>query len=329
MTIGMFRPLGGILVAAVALVAAAPGFSQPTIRLAHHVPTESEQHLAAERFAERVADYSGGDLQVQVLPAGQMGGQREIVESVQFGTLEMGYGESGLYANYVPAFGILTLPYLYSGPEHWSAVVDGDIGAQLAEQLRDAGDMRVLNWILAGYRDTYLTNQAVERPEDFSNIRIRVPESPVFIETFAELGAQPTPIPAPEIYTALQTGVVDAMEGTPELAYTFRLYEVANHLSRTRHILFDGSFVINETFFQSLSPENQDAVQRAAEEVAQMQRDEWADREANWFERLASEGIEINEVDMEAFRAALSPVQDRFAEQAGAADLLEPIRGMQ
>ena len=105
--------------AAVAAAFVRPALAQEkTLRLAHHLPTSSEQHIAATRFADLVAERSGGALKVEVLPAGQMGGQREIIESVQLGTLDMGYGESGLYANYVPAFGVLTLPYLYDGRDH-------------------------------------------------------------------------------------------------------------------------------------------------------------------------------------------------------------------
>lgn len=311
------------------LLAAGSSFAQTTIRLAHHLPTDSAQHEAAVRFAEKVAEHSGGSLQVQILPAGQMGGQREIIESVQLGTLEMGYGESGLYANYVLAFGILTLPYLYTGPEHWLAVVEGEIGEGLTDQLRDGSGIRVLNWFLSGYRDTYLKDRKIEVPKDFGGVKIRVPESPVFIQTFAALGAQPTPIPAPEIYTAMQTGVVDAMEGTPEVAVTFKIFEVATNLSKTRHILFDGSFAINEAFFQGLTAEEQAAVMQAAGEVAKMQRDEGPALEEKWFDRLAASGLEINEVDAAPFREILVPVQDSFAEAAGASDILAAIRALQ
>jgi TRAP-type C4-dicarboxylate transport system substrate-binding protein len=127
----------------------------------------------------------------------------------------------------------------------------------------------------------------------------------------------------------MQTGVVDAMEGTPEVAVTFKIFEVATNLSKTRHILFDGSFVIGECFFLGLTAEEQEAVARAAAEVAEMQREETAEREGRWFAQLAESGLEINEVDQGPFQAALIPVQDRFAAQAGAEDLLAAIREAQ
>lgn len=299
--------------------------AETKIRFAHHISTESEQHLAAERFRDLVAEYSDGEVQVEILPSGQMGGQREIIESVELGVLEMGYGESGLYANYVPEFGLLTLPFLYRDVDHWENVVTGEIGDQLIEKLVGTSGVRPLNWILAGYRDTYLANGEIENPEDFKSLKIRVPESPVFVGTFSALEAQPTPVPMPEVYTALQTGVVDAMEGTPEVGYTFRIFEVAESLSKTRHILFDGSFAINEAFYNNLSDSDRDAVTRAAQESAEMQRSEWAEREQSWLDKLAEEGIAINEVDPVSFQEALAGFREEFAADIGAVELLESI----
>lgn len=323
------RTLMAAATAAVALAATGAIAQERTLRFAHHLPTGSEQHIAAERFAAEVSELTGGALTVEILPAGQMGGQREIIESVQLGTLDMGYGESGLYANHVPAFGILSLPYLYGSEQHWAAVVDGEIGAALADQLASQANIKVLNWILAGYRDTYLADNPVNVPADFEGVKIRVPESPVFIQTFSALGAQPTPVPGPEMYTALQTRLVDAMEGTPEVAVTYKIFEVTSYGSKTRHILFDGSFAINNDLFDSLPADQQDAILTAAAHAAEQQRAERADRENNWFEQLGELGMTLNDVDTGAFQDVLGPVQDSFAEQAGATELLAQIRALQ
>lgn len=316
--------------AAVAVTGATASFAQGrTLRFAHHLPTGSEQHIAAERFAARVNALTGGALTIEVLPAGQMGGQREIIESVQLGTLDMGYGESGLYANHVPAFGILSLPYLYGSEAHWARVVDGEIGATLAGELASKANIKVLNWILAGYRDTYLADKPVTTPADFAGVKIRVPESPVFIQTFSALGAQPTPVPGPEMYTALQTRLVDAMEGTPEVAVVYKIFEVTKFGSRTRHILFDGSFAINNGLFDGLPKDQQDAILQAAKEAADQQRAERAARENNWFKQLGELGMTLNDVDTAPFQKVLVPVQDGFADKAGATALLAQIRGLQ
>ena len=323
------RSLMAVTTAALALTATFAHAQERTLRFAHHLPIGSEQHVAAERFAQEVSDLTDGALTVEILPAGQMGGQREIIESVQFGTLDMGYGESGLYANNVPAFGILSLPYLYASEEHWASVVDGEIGTELADQLATTANVKVLNWLLAGYRDTYVKEKPINVPGDFADVKIRVPESPVFIQTFAALGAQPTPVPGPEMYTALQTGLVDAMEGTPEVGVTYKMFEVTDYASKTRHILFDGSFAINNDLFNGLPEDQQEAILTAATSVAEQQRAERAERENGWFDELAELGMTINEVDTAPFQEALAPVQDGFAEQAGATELLERIRALQ
>jgi TRAP-type transport system periplasmic protein len=330
---GLCRRQLGTLAAGTVLAISAPSIARAqakrTLRLAHHITVESEQHAAAEIFAQKLAEYSGGALELQILPAAQMGGQREIIESVSFGTVDLGYGESGLYASYVPQFSVIALPYLYRDLDHWQKVVDSEVGAELAQMLEQQASMRILNWMPGGYRNTYLRAKPIEKPEDFQGVKIRLPEAPIFVETFSTLGALPTPIPAPEAYTALQTGVVDAMEGTPELAFTFKIFEVTKYLSKTRHILLDGSFVINVGVFEGLEPEQQEALTRAAHDAATAQRANHLAREQQWLEKLAGEGqMTVNEPDLGAFVETLRPLQDQFAQSAGATALLEQIRNL-
>lgn len=304
-----------------------PAWAQSkTIRVAHHLSLESDQHKIALRFKELVAEYTSGSIGVEVLPSAQMGGQREIIESVSIGTLEMGFGESGLYSNYLSSFGVLALPYLYRGLDHWEAVMTGEIGANLADQLSSAAGMRIVNWINGGYRHTYLRNKPIMTPGDFSGVKIRVPEAPVFVQTFAALGATPTPIPAPEIYTSLQTGVVDAMEGSPETGFTYKIFEVADYLSLTSHILLDGSYVINQAFLDGLNDDQREAVLRAAKEAGDAQRAGWPEVNEGWLAKLREVGMTVNEVDTAPFQEALGPLQDSFAGEAGATDILERIR---
>ncbi len=300
-----------------------------TIRLAHHVTTQSEQHAAAELFARRVGELTNGALAIQVLPAAQMGGQREIIESVSLGTLEMGYGESGLYANYTPPFGIIALPYLYRDFAHFERTVEGPVGAALARELEAKAAIRVMNWMTAGYRNTFLRTKPIQVPADFRGVKIRLPEAPVFVRTFAALGAQPTPIPAPDMYSALQTGVVDAMEGSAEVGYTFRIHEVTKYLSLTRHILLDGSFAMNAAFLAGLPKPQQEALQQAATEAGKWQRAQHFEREKVWLDRLAAAGtLQTNPVELGPFIQALGPLQDEFATAARGTDLLRQIRAL-
>jgi tripartite ATP-independent transporter DctP family solute receptor len=324
------RRLAGAALAGAAIAGApwvARAQSPRVIRVAHHVSLQSEQHKAAETFGRLLKEYSKGAIEVRVLPAAQAGGQREIIESVSLGTLEMGYGESGLYANYLSRFGVIALPYLYRDFAHWEKVVDGAIGRGLAEQLRQTAGLRIVNWMTAGYRDTYLRAKPIRTPDDFARVKIRLPEAPLFVKTFQALGAQPTPIPAPEMYSALQTGVVDAMEGSPEVGFTFKIHEVTRYLSRTRHILLDGSFVINNKLYDSLPADQREAIDRAAREAATAQRKEHFEREASWMERFRKESkLEINDVNLQAFADKLTPLHNEFATAAKAVDVVAAIK---
>lgn len=327
----LIRPTRRGLVAGAAATVLSSGRARAqgkrTTRLAHHVTTQSEQHAAAEIFARRAAELSGGSLTVQILPAAQMGGQREIIESVSLGTIEMGYGESGLYANYVPQFGIVALPYIYRDFDHWQRVVDGEVGSELAQSLEQRSGIRILNWMTAGYRNTFLRTRPVAKPADLRGVKIRLPEAPVFVRTFSALGALPTPIPAPEMYSALQTGVVDAMEGSAEVGYTFKIFEVTKFLSKTRHILLDGSFAINAGFYKGLPAPEQQAIATAAREAAAAQRAQHFEREQAWLDRLAAANtLQINDADLPAFAEALAGLQNDFAASARATPLLEKVR---
>lgn len=333
MTLKAKMPRRGALQLGVGALAAAaiwrPAFAQSsdkTIRVAHHLSLESDQHKVALRFQELLKEYTDGAIGVEILPSAQMGGQREIIEAVSLGTLEMGFGESGLYSNYVSAFGVLALPYLYRDLDHWEAVMTGEIGQELTGQLSDAAGIRILNWINGGYRHTYLRGEPIEKPADFEAVKIRVPEAPVFIKTFSELGAMPTPIPAPEIYTSLQTGVVDAMEGSPETGFTYKIFEVTDNLSLTGHILQDGSYVVNQAFLDGLGEDERTAILRAAQEAGAEQRAGWSAINDAWLDKLREVGLAINEVETGPFQEALQPVQDSFAAEANAVEILERIR---
>ncbi|TCR65509.1 TRAP transporter substrate-binding protein [Bosea sp. BK604] len=319
--------IGATAVMSVAAPSLLRAQSKRTIRLAHHLPIQSEQHAAAENFARKVAGASKGAITIQILPASQMGGQREIIESVSIGTLDMGFGESGLYANYVPEFGVVALPYLYRDFDHWKKTVDGEVGASLAASLEKTANIKIVNWMVTGYRYTYLRGKPITQPGDFKGLKVRLPEAPVFVKTFAALGAIPTPIPAPEMYAALQTGVVDAMEGTAEAAYTFKIYDVTKYLSMTRHILLDGSFAISNSLFAKLTKPEQELILKAAQDAAVEQRAQHFEREKAALAKLTGEGkMQVNEPDLKPFVDALASVQNDFATASKGMDVLGRIR---
>ncbi|MCD8363557.1 MAG: TRAP transporter substrate-binding protein [Lachnospiraceae bacterium] len=283
-----------------------------TMTLANHLSPESVQNIAFEEFIENVEEKSGGRIQINLSASGALGSQREIIEGVNLGTIEMGMGESGIYANYVPEFGVLALPFMYDSEEDFHAVLDGEVGELLAERLEEATNCKIISWMDGGVRDVY-SAKPVETLADLEGLKIRTPESSVYIETFNAFGANPTPISANEMYSSIQSDVVSAMEGTGETAYTYKIYEVANYCLETGHIYTDISLVINTDIFESLPEDLQEVLLECGQELTQSERELWAEKSDQYKQLMIDEGsMQFFEVDKEEAKAAVSSVYDNY-----------------
>ena len=292
------------------------------ITLAHHLPTSTMLHKAAEKFAGLVAEKTGGKVTVDISPGAQLGSNREILEQVKLGGVEMTLGESAIYVEYVPEFGLLSLPFVFEGLEHYHAAFKGEMGRILEDKLLAASGVRILAWMDAGIRDVY-SNRMIQSVPEFDGLKIRTPTSPVFLDTFKALGANPTPIPSNEIYSSLQSGVVDAMEGTVEIGWTFKIFEVTKYCTETHHILIDESFAINDKFFSGLPKEYQEALVEAAQETAEWEMASWGDAVAEFKAKLINEGgITFLQIDLAACKEAVKPVYIKFRSSVPAADQL-------
>jgi tripartite ATP-independent transporter DctP family solute receptor len=237
-------------------VPAAPDF---TFTVATHVSDESVLSQSLHKFAEDVKAQSGGRLELNVSTAAALGGQREIIENVNMGAIEMGIGESGLYTNYIPAFGVMALPFMFTSKEAFYAAVDGKAGEHLGKLLAGQTNMHILCWLDGGgFRNVYSVNK-LDSIEDLKGVKIRTPESSVFVAMFRAFNANPTAIAAPEMYTALQQKVVTAMEGTNETAVTYGVIDVAKNCLETEHIYNESSVIINKDALAEL-PEDLRAV---------------------------------------------------------------------
>jgi len=293
-----------------------------SITLAHHLPTSTMLHKAAERFAALVAEKTDGNVTVDISPGAQLGSNREILEQVKLGGVEMTLGESAIYVEYVPEFGLLSLPFVFEGLEHYHAAFKGEMGRILEDKLLAASGVRILAWMDAGIRDVY-SNRKIQSVPEFDGLKIRTPTSPVFLDTFKALGANPTPIPSNEIYSSLQSGVVDAMEGTVEIGWTFKIHEVTKYCTETHHILIDESFAINDDFFNSLPKEYQEALLTAAQEAGEWEMASWGDAVAEFKDKLVNEGgITFLPIDLDACKEAVKPVYTKFRSNVPGADQL-------
>lgn len=254
--------LVAVLVTGLCLTVSAP-FSHAagiTLRLGHTDAPDvftGKKHANAVMFKSVVESKTQGQVKIQIYPANQLGGEREIIEATQIGTLDLclssGGGLSGFYA---PSM-VLGIPYLFSSYEEAWKVMDGDFGKMLAEDMVKRAGIRTLGYAQTGFRHFLNSKRMLRSPADLKGLKIRVMQSPLYITLVESLGANPTPVPWPEVYSAAQQGVVDGMEVPVGSAVMVKLYEVQKYMVLDGHVFSADWLMMNEGKFQSLSKPHQ------------------------------------------------------------------------
>jgi tripartite ATP-independent transporter DctP family solute receptor len=254
-------------VAVLALALPLQALAAPVVlKLAHVDPEDvfiSKKGAATRAFKDIVEAETSGAIQVQLYPAGQLGGERELIESTKLGTLQMAM-VSGAIAGYFKPAMVLDIPYLFSSaPVAWE-VLDGAFGAELAAAILKETGMRVLAYGETGFRNFTNSKRPIQSPEDLKGLKIRVMETPLYITMVKSLGAAPTPIAWPETYTSLQQGVVDGQENPVSVILQAKFAEVQKHLTLDGHTYGADFLLINEGVYQKLTPEQQGILRRSA-----------------------------------------------------------------
>ena len=260
---------GLIAIAFLALMAVAPATVQagPTvIKLAHVDPEDvfiSKKGAAARVFKDIVEAETSGAIKVQLFPAGQLGGERELIESTKLGTIQMSM-VSGAIAGYFKPAMVLDIPYLFSSaPVAWK-VLDGPFGQELGDAILKKTGMRVLAYGETGFRNFTNSKRPITSPADLQGLKIRVMETPLYLTMVKSLGAAPTPIAWPEVYTSLQQGVVDGQENPVSVILQAKFSEVQRYLTLDGHTYGADFILINDSFYQKLSADQRGIIRRAA-----------------------------------------------------------------
>ncbi|WP_180900380.1 TRAP transporter substrate-binding protein [Martelella soudanensis] len=306
---------GGLTFAALATSGAEA--QETKLRLSHHLAPGHLVDVASHRFADLVSEYTDGAVSVEVFPSGQIAGLRQGAEAVQLGTVDFVWTDMGTLGNWRPEYGFVSLPFLFSGNEHFAAFFDGEGGEKVAESLRRNLNIEVLGFGNAGFRVVATRETPVREPADLKGVRIRVPEIPIYISAFKSVGANPTPLAWGEVYTAMQTGVIDAVENPAEGLVNGALNEVAHHISKTNHIMTDVNLFANAGKFDALDAGEQDAIHRAAETALAEFNDATAEASDEYWAQLAETMEAIDDPDRPAFQKAMAPVWDEFVARAG------------
>ena len=291
-----------------------------TINIGHSGAPDGYADVAAVRFKELVEERSGGRMTVEVFPSSQIGSERELVEGAQLGSIDAGVVFAGLLESFVPEMGVVNLPFLFDGQAHVDAVFDGPVGRELLGLAEDVG-IKALAIGQFGLRSMMNSQRPIVTPSDSAGLKFRVPESDIYIRTYELVGANPVPLPGPEIFTAMQNGVVDGTGAPIFAAVTQKYYETpVKYLSLTEHIYAALLVFMSGELWDGLGPAAQQLVQQAAIEAAAHQRAEAALLDDGYLQELQNQGWEVNQVDKDAFRAAVAPIYDERPELAEWAD---------
>lgn len=270
--------------------------------------------VAMDKFAELLAEKTGGEITLQMFHGGTLGSQPDAVEQVRLGGLEIGNFNLGPIGPIAPAANVVSLPFVFKDVAHMFRVLDSDAGAAIAAGMAEKG-LQPLAWYDAGARSFYNGEKAINTPADVTGMKVRVMNNDLFTGMIAELGGNPSPMAFAEVYQALKTGVVDGAENNWPSYESTGHFEVAGYYSLSQHLIIPECICINAGTFNALSDEMKTAVLAAAQESALIQRDLWAEREAASRKAVEAAGVVVNEVaDKAPFQAAMAPVYEAYFE---------------
>ena len=288
-----------------------------TLHLGHNTQTNHPIHIASEKFAELVSEKSGGTMEVIVYPAEQLASLRAGAEGVQLGTVDMYWSDSGTLGNWAPQYSFVSLPFMFPDFDTAVTAMDG-LSDELTAGMREDLNVERLAWSPGGFRVIMTSKQPVHAASDLKGVKIRVPEIPVYVSAFAALGANATPLPWGDVYSALQTGVVEGVEGPAAAIETAAFQEVSKYMARTNHIMNDLNLLVNLDKFNSLTPEQQQILRDSAKEaVTDGLRGVMRTNEDTAYADL-SKVVEADDTpDVASFREAMKPVYDEFIASAG------------
>lgn len=300
------------------LLAGALSASAASLALNHVGATDHPYQNGAEKFAELVNEYTNGTLTIDVFPASQIASGAKAIEMVQTGTLDIAVESTMALSNFVPEIGVLDLPFLFATKEEAFKVLDGEIGDKL-EAFAEGKGLKIIGWWDNGFRSITSTKGLVKTPADLKGLKIRTPESTVFLKTFETMGAVPTAMAVAEVFSSLQLGIIDAAENSDSNNIKNKYTEVCPFYSALKHIYTAEPVVMNLDTFNMFTAEEQEAILKAADEATAYQREVSVALDATNMQTVKdSPGVELFILeDLTEFQNAVKPVYEFFQPQYG------------
>ncbi len=316
---------GLLLFVALILISCSERRDTKTIRLAHGLDTNHPVHNAMVYLGERLEEKSEGALKVVIYPSGQLGAERECLELLQIGSLDITKVSAAVLENFIPEYKVLSIPYIFRNRAHAFKVFDGEIGKTMllkGERFR----LRGLTFYDAGSRSFYSKERPINTPEDLEGLKIRVQKSNMAVAMVNLLGGSPTPISWGELYTALQQGVVDGAENNLPSFYTSKHYEVCKYYSLNEHTAVPDVLLIGMESWKRFNAQEQEWIMAAARESSLHQRELWAESERISLKAIKEAGVVVSIPEKKLFEAKTAAIQDIFDEEPETLKLIEQIQ---
>lgn len=304
---------GAVLLASTALSASA----ETQLKLAHAAPETDLQQTMSLYFKEQVEARSNGSIKVTIFPQGQLGNDAQMIDGARSGIVDITISGLNNFTGLVPQAGVFELPFIFPTRQVAYKVLDGEIGQGISAQFNAHG-LTVLGYPENGYRNITNNKGPIRKPDDLKGLQMRVNNSRALNDMFSLLGANPQQIPVAELYTALETGVVDAQDHPVGIVVSFKFNEVQKYLSLTQHAYSPLAMVMNDKNLKGLTEAEQKIITDVAKEAVAKQREMNIAKEEGMIATLEKEGMQVNrDVDSAAFQATVRPVWDGFIKANG------------
>ena len=295
------------------------------LRLAHTLSITHPVHKAMLVLGERLEKKSAGKLKIQLYPSGQLGGERECLELLQIGSLDITKVSAAVLENFIPEYKVFSIPYLFKNKKHAFSVFDGPIGEEVLSKGTNFR-LRGLTFYDAGSRNFYTKTKPINNPDDLKNLKIRVQKSNMAVAMVNKLGAAPTPISWGELYTALQQGVVDGAENNLPSFHTSKHYEICKYFSLDQHTTVPDVLLIGIDSWNTLSTQEKKWLSEAAEESTVVQRKFWAASEKEALKVIKAANVTVIKPDTKPFQEKTATIKNMFQEEPEIMNLIQKIK---
>lgn len=298
--------------------ASAIASAQPAVklRLGHITSATSIAGQGAQAFAKAAKEISNGQVEIEVFPNGQLGGELEMVSQIRLGTLDIAMSGSGIVAAIEPMFSVTELPFIWKNRDTVWATLNGPIGTKMLASLEPKG-IKGLSWGVWDFRGFLMNGTVINTPADMKGKKIRIIENPLYVRTIQALGANPVPMAWPEVYTGLQQKTIDGVETNYHGMADAKLFEVAKNLAVTDHIFSATLYIMNMKKFSSLSPAHQEVVIKAARVAGETMRNGAAKANQDAIALMEKSGVKVTRPDRVPFEKATEPVIKYFSTIVG------------